>query len=462
MNGSLRRYLLCFAHEHEDFWLSEIKALSSLFKIQMKWVEEPTEKPFWIVDLPSEESAHKIASRSVCLRGILELWGYAPTTALLHQQLKALPRDFVKKYCSSNLSFKIKVETFCNSQTQREKLEKIESFAYLPFQGPVKLKNPDVVFKYVEYFGLNPNRIPPKPHQVFFGRVVCEGQRELINKINLKERKFIGNTTMDPHLSLLMANQAKVKNGDLVFDPFVGTGSLLVAAACFGGYGIGADIDYLILHAKTKPTRKKDRMTGRQQDESIRANFAQYNLQHRYLDVVVTDSSMPLWKPGFKLDAIITDPPYGIREATERIGSLKKDFQLAEEYLATHIPSKIVYEMGQLLKDLLCFSATHLTVGGRLVTWIPIYREEYDIKVLPSHPCLTLVGNSEQILSKFVSRRLLTFEKHKDVQDESEHKKVFAVGIKNFRQKYFAQIEKLKRENEAKQLEQKKLKERQH
>lgn len=40
---------------------------------------------------------------------------------------------------------------------------------------------------------------------------------------------------MDPTLSLLMANQAMVKRGDLVYDPFVGTGSLLVAAAKFGG-----------------------------------------------------------------------------------------------------------------------------------------------------------------------------------------------------------------------------------
>lgn len=40
---------------------------------------------------------------------------------------------------------------------------------------------------------------------------------------------------MDPTLSLLMSNQALVKNGDLVFDPFVGSGSLLVAAAKCGG-----------------------------------------------------------------------------------------------------------------------------------------------------------------------------------------------------------------------------------
>lgn len=64
---------------------------------------------------------------------------------------------------------------------------------------------------------------------------LADGNRAQINEISLKTRKFIGNTSMDATLSLLMANQAQVKSGDLVLDPFVGTGSLLVAAAKFGG-----------------------------------------------------------------------------------------------------------------------------------------------------------------------------------------------------------------------------------
>lgn len=60
---------------------------------------------------------------------------------------------------------------------------------------------------------------------------------------------------MDAQLSLLMANQAKIKNGDIILDPFVGSGSLLVAGAEFGGYVFGTDIDYLMLHARTRPTR---------------------------------------------------------------------------------------------------------------------------------------------------------------------------------------------------------------
>lgn len=37
-------------------------------------------------------------------------------------------------------------------------------------------------------------------------------------------------------------------------------GSLLVAAAKFGGHVIGTDIDYLMLHGRTRPTRKQTRV----------------------------------------------------------------------------------------------------------------------------------------------------------------------------------------------------------
>ena len=86
-----------------------------------------------------------------------------------------------------------------------------------------------------------------------FGRLVGEGQRDRIRKLDIKKRKFIGNTTMDPQLALLMANIGKVREGSTVLDPFVGTGSLLLAAAEFGGFVLGSDIDYLTLHARTRP-----------------------------------------------------------------------------------------------------------------------------------------------------------------------------------------------------------------
>lgn len=36
----------------------------------------------------------------------------------------------------------------------------------------------------------------------------------------------------------------------------------------------------------------------------------QYGLEHRYLDLVVTDFSLPMWKEGWEFDAIITDRMY--------------------------------------------------------------------------------------------------------------------------------------------------------
>lgn len=54
---------------------------------------------------------------------------------------------------------------------------------------------------------------------------MAESGRSLIQKLSLKKRTFIGNTSMDPQLSLLMANLGQVCNGDLVLDPFVGSGS---------------------------------------------------------------------------------------------------------------------------------------------------------------------------------------------------------------------------------------------
>lgn len=56
---------------------------------------------------------------------------------------------------------------------------------------------------------------------------IADGQRELIRSHSVKNRHFIGNTSMDAGLSLIMANHAKVKKNDLVFDPFVGTGKYL-------------------------------------------------------------------------------------------------------------------------------------------------------------------------------------------------------------------------------------------
>ena len=45
----------------------------------------------------------------------------------------------------------------------------------------------------------------------------------------------------------------QVKKGDFVYDPFVGTGSILVAASHYGAHTFGADIDIRIVRDGKPP-----------------------------------------------------------------------------------------------------------------------------------------------------------------------------------------------------------------
>lgn len=261
-------------------------------------------KPYWLIYLQDEQSAKQLASRSVSLRCILELWSCSDNFDLFHTNLQQYCNDYEKPEIFDQ-TFRIIVETYNRHFTQSEKVEKIETLPYLPVRGNCNLKKPQVIWWYIEYYGLDPNDVPAQPDAIIFGRWIADGQRSVINDISLKTRKFIGNTSMDPQLSLLMANQAMIKPNDFVYDPFVGTGSLLVAAAKFGAYVTGSDIDYMMLHAKTRPSRISQKV--REKDESIRANLRQYNCEHLYIDVLVSDFSKTIWSENIRFNSIITD-----------------------------------------------------------------------------------------------------------------------------------------------------------
>lgn len=105
--------------------------------------------------------------------------------------------------------------------------------------------------------------------------------------------------------------------------------------------------------------------------------------------------------------------PYGIRETTERIGSKDSLPILKKEGSPIHFPSKVEYGLNEIIKDLMQFSSKQLKINGRLLFWIPVFREDYQETQLPRHSCFKLIGNCEQVLTTFSARRLLIFEKIK-------------------------------------------------
>lgn len=100
----------------------------------------------------------------------------------------------------------------------------------------MNLRNPDHKFCLMDNndYG-DTNGLPPiVQRRIFFGREIGAADRKILQTYQLKSRKYLGPTAMDAEIAFLMANQAQVKPGKLVYDPFVGTGSILVAAAHFG------------------------------------------------------------------------------------------------------------------------------------------------------------------------------------------------------------------------------------
>lgn len=136
--------------------LQEMQSILDLLKIPINYIEKPcVMKPYWVVELPSEECAKQIASRSVLLRNCIELWSRAKTETQLHQNLQeaynnstgkwliknnsshstsdlhVCPKELIENCCSEQNSFKVDVETFCKHFKMKEKVEKIEVNIYL-------------------------------------------------------------------------------------------------------------------------------------------------------------------------------------------------------------------------------------------------------------------------------------------------------------------------------------------
>lgn len=98
------------------------------------------QQPFWLVELHNDESAVLLASRSITLRCVLELWSHSTQLSQFHEETRRYINDnpsYVANLCDSSKSFKIIVDTYNRRFSQSEKVDKIETFGYLPCKGIV-------------------------------------------------------------------------------------------------------------------------------------------------------------------------------------------------------------------------------------------------------------------------------------------------------------------------------------
>ena len=88
----------------------------------------------------------------------------------------------------------------------------------LPFKGRANLKNPEHVFWSVVSDAERSGDMPGVPKRVFFGRLVGRSDRSMLRKYDLKKRKYLGPTSMDAEMALLMANFAHARPGGVILD----------------------------------------------------------------------------------------------------------------------------------------------------------------------------------------------------------------------------------------------------
>lgn len=346
------------------------------------------QSPHCIVRLPHEDAARNLISRSILSQGIYELWGTGSTYDELHQDIRRRTANSWLNYRSS--SFKFEIQAYQGKRSMAELQDLIFTFLYLGFDGPIDLKNPDQTFCIFEDcdWGIK------TPKKIYFGRLIAHSSRNIIDTYTLKKRKYLSTTSMDTELALVTANLTHAAPGKLFYDPFVGTGSFLIASAHFGAYTMGSDIDGRAIRGKN--------------GINILTNFQQYNLTDNYLDSFLADlTNSPLRSTSRLLDGIICDPPYGVREGLKVLGSKDgsgkevrylngQPAHLQDDYL----PPKRPYSFEAMLDDILAFAAETLVHGGRLGLWMPTANEGEGELEVPRHPCLEVVSVCVQGFNK--------------------------------------------------------------
>jgi tRNA (guanine10-N2)-dimethyltransferase len=119
-------------------------------------------------------------------------------------------------------------------------------------------------------------------------------------------KPFFHPSAMQAKLARCMVNLARPKAGDLVFDPFCGTGSTLIEASIIGCRTLGVDIQ-------------------RRMARGTILNFEHFDI--RPDGIVVADMRYP---PITRVDCIVTDPPYGTSSTTVK----RTTRQIVEELLS--------------------------------------------------------------------------------------------------------------------------------
>lgn len=180
---------------------------------------------------------------------------------------------------------------------------------------------------------------------------------------------FISPTAMDPELAWVMNNMGGVRKRSRVFDPFMGSGSLLFTASLLGAEELfGSDAAQELMGGESRVNKQLiiksfayDKNDFSQWVDSLTSPvpvLTQADILSRQLH--------PLFRSGY-YDSIVTDPPYNIKAKVFGKAETATDTKAATARQQTIIP---------VIFALIDIAASVLVPGGRLVFFLPEWTKQ--------------------------------------------------------------------------------------
>ncbi|MDR1820165.1 MAG: TIGR01177 family methyltransferase [Methanobrevibacter sp.] len=160
--------------------------------------------------------------------------------------------------------------------------KKLGGIIKLATKATVALNNPNSFIKLV----ISKNKL-------FLTIIRFKLNKKHFQEVKPHKRPFFYPGSMNPKLARGMVNLSKIKEGDLVLDPFCGTGGILIEAGLIGAKLIGSDINW-----------KMKNGTNINLEHYGLTDYKLYHLDVREMKLID------------KVDAVVTDPPYGISSST--------------------------------------------------------------------------------------------------------------------------------------------------
>jgi tRNA (guanine10-N2)-dimethyltransferase len=181
-----------------------------------------------VAECPDPPEAHRLAMT----QGVLEYLGECePELPAFRNLLKDLALETSVPFAGRVK----KVHGGChehNPCSQRE----FERLIGTMISGPVSLNSPVVEYRAI----LSEDRC-------YFGRVLFTIDRKAYDTRNPGKRDFFHPGVMMPRMARTLVNIANAQKGEVMLDPFCGTGGILIEADLLGIHAVGSDFDPMMV-----------------------------------------------------------------------------------------------------------------------------------------------------------------------------------------------------------------------